>query len=247
MTTEPNAGGTTGLIADHRAVLDGADATEALGGPAVELRGVTIQYERPGDEPLHIVDGYDLVLERGRMHCLAGRSGSGKTSILRVAAGLVPPASGHVLWEGMEITGLADDVITTRRRAHVGYLDQRGNLVPGLTALENVLLPAVPDKRTRELARPARDVLHRLGVGPRATHYPDRLSGGERQRVAFARALLLGPAVIMADEPTASLDRATADQLIALLRSLADDGIAVLVASHDEHLIAAADSRTTLS
>lgn len=84
-------------------------------------------------------------------------------------------------------------------------------------------------------------------MSARATHYPDRLSGGERQRVAFARALLLGPAAIMADEPTASLDRSTADQLIALLRSLADDGIAVLVASHDEHLIAAADSRTILT
>ncbi|UJP10466.1 ATP-binding cassette domain-containing protein [Microbacterium sp. KUDC0406] len=84
---------------------------------------------------------YDLLLDRGGMHCLAGRSGSGKTSILRVAAGLVPPAAGAVRWAGLEITGLADDVVTTRRRQHVGYLDQRGSLVPGLTALENVLLP----------------------------------------------------------------------------------------------------------
>lgn len=230
-----------------RSAARASAGTATLGGAAVELTGVTIQYERPGDEPLSIVRDYDLALERGRMHCLAGRSGSGKTSILRVAAGLVPPASGTVMWKGLEITGLSDDVVTARRRTHVGYLDQRGSLVPGLTALENVLLPAVPDRRTRELSRKARDILHRLGVGPRATHYPDRLSGGERQRVAFARALLLGPAVIMADEPTASLDRGTADQLIALLRTLADDGIAVLVASHDQHLIAAADSRTHLA
>lgn len=221
--------------------------SEALGGTAVELREVTIQYERPGAEPLRIVTDYNLNLERGRMHCLAGRSGSGKTSILRVAAGLTPPASGQVIWEGLEITGLADDVVTTRRRGHIGYLDQRGSLVPGLTALENVLLPAVPDRRTRELSRRARDILNRLGVGARATHYPERLSGGERQRVAFARALLLEPAVIMVDEPTASLDRDTADQLIALLTELTNDGIAILVASHDEHLITAADSRTTLN
>ncbi|WP_435746471.1 ABC transporter ATP-binding protein [Microbacterium sp. PMB16] len=232
----------------HRKPDDAERAVGAsdLGGPAVELTGVSIQFERPGDDPLAIVTDFDLRLSRGSMHCLAGRSGSGKTSILRVAAGLVPPVSGAVTWEGLEITGLADDVVTNRRRRHVGYLDQGGSLVPGLTAVENVLLPAVPDGRSRELGRRARDLLHRLGVGKRATYYPERLSGGERQRVAFARALLQGPAVIMADEPTASLDRATADQLIAMLRDLADEGIAVLVASHDEHLIAAADSRTRL-
>ncbi|MGM7668380.1 ATP-binding cassette domain-containing protein [Microbacterium sp. A93] len=108
-------------------------------------------------------------------------------------------------------------------------------------------MPAVPDRRTRAFSRRARDLLHRLGVGDRATYFPERLSGGERQRVAFARALLLSPAVVMADEPTASLDRATADQLITLLRGLLDDGIAVLVASHDQHLIAAADERTELA
>jgi ABC-type lipoprotein export system ATPase subunit len=215
--------------------------------PAVDLRAVAIRYPRPGEEPITIIDDYDLRMGPGDFHCLAGRSGSGKTSILRVAAGLVPPTEGRVLWQGLEITGLADDVITARRRHHVGYLDQRGTLVPGLTALENVLLPAVPDRRTRELARKARDLLQELGVGARASHYPDRLSGGERQRVALARALVLNPAVIMADEPTASLDRAAADSLVALLRRLADRGTAVLVASHDPHLIAGATSRTELA
>jgi ABC-type lipoprotein export system ATPase subunit len=219
----------------------------ATDAPAVDLLAVAIRYPRPGDEPLAIVENYDLRMVAGDFHSFAGRSGSGKTSILRVAAGLVPPTEGRVLWQGLEITGLADDVITARRRRHVGYLDQGGNLVPGLTALENVLLPAVPDRRTRELARKARDILNELGVGDRASHYPDRLSGGERQRVALARALVLDPAVVMADEPTASLDRASADALIALLRRLADRGTAVLVASHDPNLIAAADSRTDLA
>jgi ABC-type lipoprotein export system ATPase subunit len=219
----------------------------ATDAPAVDLLAVAIRYPRPGDEPLTIVENYDLRMVAGDFHSFAGRSGSGKTSILRVAAGLVPPTEGRVLWQGLEITGLADDVITARRRRHVGYLDQGGNLVPGLTALENVLLPAVPDRRTRELARKARDILNELGVGDRASHYPDRLSGGERQRVALARALVLDPAVVMADEPTASLDRASADALIALLRRLADRGTAVLVASHDPNLIAAADSRTDLA
>lgn len=224
-----------------------ADDILDAAAPAVDLKRVAIRYPRPGEEPLTIVERYDLRMVAGDFHCLAGRSGSGKTSILRVAAGLMPPTEGRVLWQGLEITGLADDVITARRRHHVGYLDQRGNLVPGLTALENVLLPAVPDRRTRELARKARDLLHELGVGARASHYPERLSGGERQRVALARALVLDPAVVMADEPTASLDRASADSLIALLRRLADRGTAVLVASHDPHLIATADSRTELA
>ena len=214
---------------------------------AVELVAVAIRYERAGMPPLQIIADYDLGLAAGTMHCLAGRSGSGKTSILRVAAGLVPPTAGEVLWSGQPLSGLRDDAITELRRTHVGYLDQGGVLVGGLTALENALLPAVPGRRVRAHEARARDLLDRLGVGARAAHRPDQLSVGERQRVALARALLLEPAVLMVDEPTASLDREIADGVIALLDGLARDGIAVLVASHDEHLIAAADSRTSLA
>ncbi|MCU1440094.1 MAG: ATP-binding cassette protein [Rhodoglobus sp.] len=215
--------------------------------PVVELSDVTIRYERAGDDPLEIVAGYDLALEPGRMHCLAGRSGSGKTSILRVAAGLVRPTGGDVSWAGQSLAELKDDAITQRRRDFVGYLDQGGVLIGGLTALENALLPAVPGRRTHEFADRARELLDRLGVAHRASHRPEQLSVGERQRVALARALLLRPAVLMVDEPTASLDRSSADSVIALLSSLAADGIAVLVAAHDEHLVAASDSRTMLS
>ena len=214
---------------------------------AVELVAVAIRYERAGMPPLQIIADYDLRLRPGDFHCLAGRSGSGKTSILRVAAGLVPPTAGEVLWSGQPLSGLRDDAITELRRTHVGYLDQGGVLVGGLTALENALLPAVPGRRVRAHEARARDLLDRLGVGARAAHRPDQLSVGERQRVALARALLLEPAVLMVDEPTASLDREIADGVIALLDGLARDGIAVLVASHDEHLIAAADSRTSLA
>ena len=214
---------------------------------AVELAAVTIRYERAGMPPLQIVADYDLGLAPGTMHCLAGRSGSGKTSILRVAAGLVPPTSGEVSWSGQALSALRDDAITELRRAHVGYLDQGGVLIAGLTALENALLPAVPERNVRACEPRARALLDRLGVGARAAHRPDQLSVGERQRVALARALLLEPAVLMVDEPTASLDREIADGVIALLEGLAHDGIAVLVASHDEHLIAAAGSRTSLA
>lgn len=213
----------------------------------VLLDDVAVRFERVGDEPLIIIHDYDLSLQPGTMHCLAGRSGSGKTSVLRVAAGLVPPSSGSVSWSGESLRSLSDDGITRRRRSHVGYLDQGGVLVPGLTALENVLLPAVPDRRTRQLTDRAHELLERLGVGDRASSRPERLSGGERQRVALARALVLSPPVIIADEPTASLDRVSADAVIELLKALAAGGAAVLVAAHDPHLVAAADSKTNLA
>ncbi len=210
---------------------------------------MSIRYERADAtaSPVTIVTDYDLALDPGHMHCLAGRSGSGKTSILRVAAGLVRPTSGDVLWAGQRLATLRDDAITARRRDLIGYLDQGGVLLAGLTALENVLMPAVPSHRTGALAARGRELLERLEVGHRASHRPDQLSVGERQRVALARALLLEPQVLMVDEPTASLDRVTADGVIAVLSQLRDEGIAVLVAAHDEHLVAAADSRTDLS
>ncbi len=213
----------------------------------VELQSVTIRYERAGGDPLEIVDDYDLMLEPGRMHCLAGRSGSGKTSILRVAAGLVRPTAGDVVWAGERLGDLRDDVITQRRRRFVGYLDQSGVLISGLTALENVLLPAVPDRGARGATDRARALLDRLEIGSRASHRPEQLSVGERQRVALARALLLEPAVLMVDEPTASLDRVTADGVVDLLTELRDEGIAILVAAHDEHLVGRADSTTELA
>lgn len=227
--------------------VDARRSAVAAVQPVIGLERVTISYPASDGSTLTIVDDYDLVLEPGRMHCLAGRSGSGKTSILRVAAGLVPPTAGEVVWAGEKLSGLRDDRITAMRRSLIGYLDQGGVLITGLTAIENVLLPAVPDRRTRQLVPRAVELMERLGIGDRASHRPEQLSGGERQRVALARALLLEPRVIMVDEPTASLDRASADSVIALLASLTADGTAVLVAAHDQHLIDAADSRTLLA
>jgi ABC-type lipoprotein export system ATPase subunit len=223
------------------------DARMASAAAVVQLESVTIRYAGADGRPLDIVADYDLTLRAGQMHCLAGRSGSGKTSILRVAAGLAAPTSGDVKWAGESLAQLSESRITALRRDFVGYLDQGGTLIAGLTAIENVLLPAVPPRRTKELAPLAQQLLDRLGVGARARHRPEQLSGGERQRVAFARSLLLSPRVLMVDEPTASLDRASADGVIDLLRGLTGDGIAVLVSAHDQNLVDAADSSTRLS
>lgn len=213
----------------------------AVATAVVALRDVRIEFPRPGDAPLVITQRLSLDVPSGRMHVLAGRSGSGKTSILRVAAGLARPSAGDVTWRGDSLDGLSDDEVTAKRRGLIGYLDQAGALLPGLTAVENVLLPAVPQRRARRLSRKALDLLTQVGVEQRATHFPDQLSGGERQRVALARALLLGPAALLADEPTAGLDRTSADGVITLLRRLASVGVAVLVASHDPHLVGAGD------
>lgn len=213
---------------------------------ALELTAVSISYERAGQSPLRIVDDLGLDLRGGSLHCVAGRSGSGKTSLLRVAAGLMPPASGDVRWGGESLLGLTDDAISIRRRSTLGYLDQAGTLIPALTALENVLVPAVPGRRTAEFAPAAAELMDTLGIWQLAGSRPAVLSGGERQRVALARALLLDPPVIIVDEPTASLDRESADAVIAILRTLARRGKAVLVASHDARVIDVADAQTVL-
>lgn len=207
----------------------------------VELIDISIVF---GD--VTVEQDLTIRLESGTVHCVAGRSGSGKTSVLRVAAGLDSPKAGEVVWEGKSLNSLNDDRISELRRGFMGYLDQGGVLVPGLTAFENVLVPAVPDRRTRELADRANELLDGLGITNRAAHYPEQLSGGERQRVALARALLLSPRVLIVDEPTAGLDRANADSVIEALVGLARGGIGVLAASHDQNLVSASRDRTVL-
>ncbi|MGW9414207.1 ABC transporter ATP-binding protein [Arthrobacter cupressi] len=215
----------------------------------LELNRITIRYggDKGGAEPVTVVEDFSLTLHAGEMHCVAGRSGSGKTSILTVGAGLTLPTAGRVLWEGQSLETMGDDEIADRRRALIGYVDQGGALIDGMSALENVLLPAVPDGEVEQRTEMAKDLLDLVGLGRRMRHRPAQLSGGERQRVAIARALILGTRVLVVDEPTASLDRASANKIIGILKDTSTDGIAVLVASHDHELVRLSDTLTELN
>jgi ABC-type lipoprotein export system ATPase subunit len=213
----------------------------------LELVDVSLSFPRPHPTPLTLADHLNVRVPAGAIHCFAGRSGSGKTSLLRVAAGLLAPSAGSVRWLGQVLSEVPGKELPALRRSAVGYLDQGSSLLPGLSVLENVLLPAVPLRRTKALRERAEELLQRLGVGDLLSRRPGLLSGGERQRVALARALLLEPAAVLADEPTASLDRGSADGVIGLLQAVAARGTAVLVTSHDPQLVAAADEVTTFS
>jgi ABC-type lipoprotein export system ATPase subunit len=219
--------------------------TDAAAGFAVELTGIELSYPLPGGEPLQVLRGVDVAVGNGELLCLAGRSGSGKSSLLYVASGLLAPDHGVVRWLGANVTSMSPAEVTQRRRRTIGFVFQTGGLVDLLTAAENVALPGLADggdHRDRDDVR-ARVVslLEELDLAQRARHFPAQLSGGERQRVAVARALFADPPVLIIDEPTASLDAASAEHMVELLRRIRDTGRAVLVASHDEHVIRGAD------
>jgi putative ABC transport system ATP-binding protein len=200
----------------------------------IELRDVRRVFHQGRPDELTAVDGVSLALEGGEVTVLRGPSGSGKTSLLAVIGGMARPTSGRVFLDGRELTSLPERFLTEVRRRTFGFVFQQFHLVRGLSALENVMLPACPLGVPRAaLAQKAHRLLERLGVGHRAGERADWLSGGEQQRVAIARALVNDPTVIIADEPTAHLDRKLSAELLAILAGLKADGKTVVVASHD--------------
>lgn len=184
----------------------------------------------------YLFRGVSLRLCPGEALAILGPSGSGKTTLLHLLAGLLSLQEGEVYWEGIPIRGLPEGVLARRRLRFMGLVFQHHFLFPELTALENVLAPGYLAGRVdRALAL---GLLARLGLGERADFLPQRLSGGERQRVAVARALYLRPRLLLADEPTASLDRTQAREVLRLMRELAREvGAALLFSTHDETLV----------
>lgn len=202
---------------------------------ALEFSGIGKGFREPGGWR-RLLEGVDLAVPRGRVEVIMGPSGSGKTTLLHLAAGLDPPDAGDVRVEGVSLAALDDRARTLLRRRRIGIVFQFFNLIPTLTVSENVRLPlelgGEPVRAARERAGAW---LERVGLLARAADYPDRLSGGEQQRAAVARALVHGPAVVLADEPTGSLDRGSAAHVLATLAGLARDaGAAVVLATHSD-------------
>ncbi len=195
-----------------------------------------------GRETITILRGVSFDLERGEMVALIGPSGSGKSTLLGIAAALDRPSSGEVILDGVDVTGLSERKLARLRSRKVGMVFQSYNLIPTLSALENVQLPLfVPGRAGVDPAR-ARILLDEVGLGHRLAHRPSQLSGGEQQRVAVARALITDPALLIADEPTGNLDSETGDALVHLLLDLRERrGTSILLATHNPAVAAQAD------
>ncbi len=214
-------------------------ASETQSG-VVAARGVTRVYGE-GETAVHALRGVDLDIEAARMTAVMGPSGSGKSTLMHILAGLDRPDSGTVTIDGVEVTGLDDAGLTALRRKQIGFVFQFFNLLPMLTARENILLPLEIAGRD---ADPAwfEELTTKVGLGDRLTHRPSEMSGGQQQRVAVARALVGRPTVMFADEPTGNLDSTTSAEILDLLRSAVDNfGQTTVMVTHDPHAAAVAD------
>jgi putative ABC transport system ATP-binding protein len=220
-------------------------ATAALNGhpthtAVVSARNVVRRYG-DGDTAVDALRSVSLEIERGRLTAVMGPSGSGKSTLMHILAGLDQPTSGEVTVAGVDVAGLDDTALTNLRRDHIGFIFQFFNLLPMLTAAENIALPL---KLAGGSPDPAwlGELIDKVGLGERLGHRPSELSGGQQQRVAVARALVSRPSVMFADEPTGNLDSTTGGEILALLRDSVDSlGQTTVMVTHDAHAAAIAD------
>ena len=195
-----------------------------------------------GEVQVHALDGLDVRIEKGAYIALMGPSGSGKSTLMNVLGCLDTPTSGEYVINGNDVSSLSDDELAEIRNKEIGFVFQTFNLLPRYTALENVALPmiyaGVP--KVERLQRAER-VLKKVGLCDRMDHRPNELSGGQRQRVAVARALVMNPSIILADEPTGNLDSVTSDGIMELFSEINKDGNTVIVVTHEEDIAAHAE------
>ena len=227
-------------MSDALATTAAADVEGTYKGPVVEAKSVTRRYGE-GETAVDALRGVSLEVARGKLTAVMGPSGSGKSTLMHILAGLDRPTSGEVWIEGIEISRLKDADLTRLRRKHIGFVFQFFNLLPMLSAEENVLLPLTiagekPEKKWVD------DLLDKVGLSDRRTHRPAELSGGQQQRVAIGRALVSRPTIVFADEPTGNLDSRTSEEILVLMRDSVDSlGQTTVMVTHDARAAAIAD------
>jgi putative ABC transport system ATP-binding protein len=225
---------------------DPTPAATDPGGPAIRGVGLAKTFTTGGGDVLAL-RGVDVTVDHGEFVAIMGPSGCGKSTMLHLLGGLDRPTAGQVTWRGMRVDQLSETKLAKLRRSHVGFVFQFFNLVPNLTARENVELSVMLAGGSRAEARSrGTELLDRVGLRSRADVAPGHLSGGEQQRVAIARALANRPSLLLADEPTGNLDSASAREVLDLLRESRDDGQAMLLVTHDPRVAATADRVITL-
>jgi len=214
---------------------------------ALNLINITLEYP-DGDSTLKALDAVDLAVGRGEFLSLVGPSGSGKSSLLAVAATLVKPTSGLVLINGQDVSALKEAERTALRRDKVGIIFQQPNLLPSLTAVEQLLIrDHLRGKAVREALGKAHELLEIVGLGASANKRPHQLSGGQRQRVNIARALMGSPTVLLVDEPTAALDHERSESIVRLVRRITDEfSTATVMVTHDTEFLPLTDSVATM-
>lgn len=199
----------------------------------IELRQASRKYQQ-GAREVYALRQVNLLINRGEFLSIMGPSGSGKSTLLHLMGGLDQPSEGEVFLDGKPLHGITDNELTLLRRRHVGYVFQFFNLLPLLTAVENVGLPLLLEGLPfSQVKSRAESLLQQVGLSERTGHRPDQLSGGEMQRVAIARALIANPAVLLADEPTGNLDSHTSEEIFLLLKGLNDQGQTIVMVTHD--------------
>jgi putative ABC transport system ATP-binding protein len=207
----------------------------------VDVSGLVVEYVS-GGYAVRPVDGLDLTAEAGELVVLLGPSGSGKTTLLSCLGGILRPTAGRIVVGGVDVTAAGNAALEEYRRSTVGFVFQAFNLIPSLSARENVAVPLLlTGTRRTEALRRADALLERVGLADRSGHRPAQLSGGQQQRVAVARGLIGDPRLLLADEPTANLDYISAEAVVELLRGLRADGRVIVVSTHDARLVPIAD------
>ncbi len=214
----------------------------------IEATGLTKEFARArgGKRLFTAVHPLDIGLEERQLTLVSGHSGSGKSTLANMLAGILTPTAGHVRLDGTDLYSLRDEERSRLRNERIGLVPQGHTALRALTVLDNVLLPAILYSRDEAPTERARELLAAVGLGDLADAAPTELSGGELRRMAIARALLMDPAIVIADEPTAGLDSANATAVLTLLRDAADRGAAVLVVSHEAEARSFADRCYTM-